>query len=295
VTFSCGAGIVLLSKDSHKLDPLVRAPSGSYGLTLSPDGSSVAYVNDHDVWLMASDGSQRRNLTPSGESGDPAWSPDGTRIAYEAKGGIWTADADGSNAHLVPTAARGVEPSWSPDGKTIVFTVPDRGWALYTASLNGSHLKLLRQPPQRGLRAEDSSPTWSPDGSHIAFIEVRETAPGGVTTQSSGGTADPPSLYDTSVGFAPQAQEMIPGSSLFAQLLTLYRPIDDLYWISPDGTGFRRLTHDQGLMSSPTWSRNSHFIAYWRYPGPANARPGNGIKIVNVATLDSSYALRGNC
>jgi TolB protein len=154
---------------------LVRLTGGSAkdsDPAFSPDKASIAFVRDEDIWVMASDGSNAKDLTPApGWQANPTWSPDGSQLAYDSVGGIWIVNRDGSNPHRIPNAS-GAEPSWSPDGKTIVFTSPGRGWAVYTVSPTGAHLRLLRQPPNDGLRAEDSFPTWTPDGRHIAFTEL---------------------------------------------------------------------------------------------------------------------------
>ena len=49
-------------------------------------------------------------------------SPDGTRIAYHANYQVYIADADGSNARQVDTKNPfNFAPQWSPDGKWLMF------------------------------------------------------------------------------------------------------------------------------------------------------------------------------
>src|SRR5262245_15674119 len=52
----------------------------------------------------------------------PRLSPDGTTLAFSYQGEIWTAPRGGGTMTLL-TASQGadVEPAWSPDGKRIAF------------------------------------------------------------------------------------------------------------------------------------------------------------------------------
>ncbi len=294
IALACHVGDIYIGTvGTGGIVPLTSGPPTDRAPAFSPDMTSIAFVRDDDIWVMASDGSAARDLTPlPGQQMDPAWSPDGSRVAYDAGGGIWIMDQSGSNPHLIPHTNGGVQPSWSPDGKTIVFTSPGHGWSLFTISTTGSDLQLLRQPLNGGLRAKDMTPTWSPDGSHIAFTEVVETRPNGLATQPSGHSAGSPTTYSLYSEAWPQGATTH-RSGLRARLLTDYRPISNVFWIRPDGTGFQQLTNDHGLDEHPTWSPDSKQIAYQRYPSPALSPPGKGIKIVNVSTHRSTYFIRG--
>jgi TolB protein len=133
----------------------------------SPDGSRIAYCHHGGgffgsdgrfaVWLMNSDGSDRRKLSESPGSADPdAWAPDGQRLVYdsgvEGSRHVFVTNVDGSEQRQL-TSLPGTQAAvaWLPNGR-IIFN----WW-----------------PP------DSSQPRWlamNDDGSDIAEITAFEQA-----------------------------------------------------------------------------------------------------------------------
>jgi Tol biopolymer transport system component len=123
-----------------------------------------------DLWVMRGDGSDRRQITLSGEGVDtsPSWAPDGSRLAFRhsvvAGDSPQNADmirivrADGSG---VRDLVAGSFPAWSPDGAWIAF----RG-------VNRIDLAIIR-PDGTSLRPlgvqNAECPVWSPDGTRLLY------------------------------------------------------------------------------------------------------------------------------
>ncbi|HEX6064045.1 MAG TPA: hypothetical protein VFZ04_07460, partial [Longimicrobiales bacterium] len=115
-------------------------------VVVSPDGRWVVYVQTsidsagnryvRDLYAARSDGSARRRLTwtPQSGEGSPSFSPDGRLLAFVARreGDERAAEiyvlpfTEPGEARRVTAVARGVSrPVWSPDGTRIAFTVSD--------------------------------------------------------------------------------------------------------------------------------------------------------------------------
>jgi Tol biopolymer transport system component len=161
----------------------------------SPDGSQIAfesgrhnqmltYVN-HDIYVMAADGSNVKRLTNDGaDEGGPRWSPSGDSIAYvkmeyfsdediieNPTWDIYVMKVDGTQLiQLTKDSSNELEPSWSPDGTKIAFISDRNGpdFDIYVMNADGSNLTQLTDDA-----ANEFGPVWSPDGTQIVFNSDR--------------------------------------------------------------------------------------------------------------------------
>jgi dipeptidyl aminopeptidase/acylaminoacyl peptidase len=96
-------------------------------VAISPDGAQAAYAvsipdiagNRHLSEIFVGN----RKLV---EGSAPAWSPDGATLAYLRQGQIWRIRAGGGEAEKLTGHTRPVERfAWSPDGKFLAFLSQD--------------------------------------------------------------------------------------------------------------------------------------------------------------------------
>jgi Tol biopolymer transport system component/DNA-binding winged helix-turn-helix (wHTH) protein len=141
--------------------------------SLSPDGSTVAFVDDvtgrPQVWVKSATGAGARQLTfvDGMDVAWTRWSPSGDRIYFNYDGGIWLVPTQGGAARRV--VARGKNPSLSSDGVTLVYEglgMPDGDLGIWLASPEGANPRRVLDRPY----AIASMPVVAPDGQSIAFF-----------------------------------------------------------------------------------------------------------------------------
>lgn len=196
--------IYIMKSDGSQVEQLTRDAFASLYFTKSsedrnpswsPDGTQLAfesgrdnqmltYVN-HDIYVMAADGSNIKRLTDDGaDEGGPRWSPSGGLIAYtkmeyfsdqalieNPTWDVYLMNADGTQqVQLTKDPFNELEPSWSPDGGKIAF-ISDRSgqnFDIYIMNSDGSNVTQLTDDP-----ANEFGPVWSPDGKQIVFNSDR--------------------------------------------------------------------------------------------------------------------------
>jgi serine/threonine-protein kinase len=117
--------------------PVTFNPSDNRALSLSPDGTRVAFDiagdTSTDIWIKQLPGGPLSRLTFDGSSSArPIWTPDGKSVLYILGSGnqlqsVWKKRADGSNAgELVLTANRPItEAFFSSDGHWLIYRVTE--------------------------------------------------------------------------------------------------------------------------------------------------------------------------
>jgi Tol biopolymer transport system component len=207
---------------------------------LSPDGTQVAWASAGQIWLMASDGTNKQQLTSEGTNDMPAFSPDGTKIAFESDRGegldIWVMNVDGTaQTNVTNFSGADVNPVWSPDGAKLAFDSDRTGNRdVFTMNANGTGQTNLTA----SSTALDSDPDWSPDGSKILFVSGRGGTTSVWTMNTDGGGAvnvTTAPIYDADPSWSPDGSHIVFTRDAGGQTFNLWTA-------RADGTAKLRLT-----------------------------------------------------
>jgi Tol biopolymer transport system component len=168
--------------DAHTMIAIQRTVDLFYDTdpAWSPNDSTIAYINNQQLWVMNADGTGNVRLTNDSAvlfNQWPAWSPDGSRIAFYSShagnGDIYVINPDGTNEQALTTVpAVDWQPAWSPDGQKIAFvSYRDGNPEIYVMNADGSSQTRLTFSP-----SDDFHPWWSADGAKIVFQSNRAQA-----------------------------------------------------------------------------------------------------------------------
>ncbi len=143
----------------------------------SPDGSTIAYIYEDDIWTIPARGGTPTQLTTApGYDKYPDWSPDGAYIAFVriqyALSQILKIPSGGGDVTVL-TGINSSSPSWSPDGSWVAYSKAVFGGVYYVNSIFKTTSDGGPGEQLTDLSDFDFCPTWSPDGLTIAFYSWR--------------------------------------------------------------------------------------------------------------------------
>ena len=244
----------------------------------------IVFVEGVDIWTMNPDGSDARNLTSFGTSGEAAccaaWSGDGRQLVFThvdsdtSPAQVWMMDADGSRRHQVLKDPKfwDDDPSFSPDGTTIVFERCPFSDGQFTGGCELFHMRVAGTglttliPFGPNTDIFDVTPAYSPDGKTIAFAGFfRAGLISAVYLMNSDGShirpISPPGLE----AFQPNWS---PDGSLAFSTRSSYPPntLTPQVWImNKDGSGLRQFTFPGASHDFwPSWSPEGNAITFER-------------------------------
>lgn len=147
--------------------PFARYPA------ISPDGRTVAFSYQGDIWTVPVDGGRAMRLTlHEAYEANPRFSPDGKQIAFTSdrfgNDDVFVMSVDGSQPRrLTYHSAPDVLSGWTPDGQLLfgtrrTYVQVEWEQEFYQVSTRGG-------TPHRILDAVGFEPRMSPDGAFIAF------------------------------------------------------------------------------------------------------------------------------
>jgi Tol biopolymer transport system component/DNA-binding winged helix-turn-helix (wHTH) protein len=235
---------------------------GLLGLDWTPDNKIVytsANAQGGTIWIMNSDGSNRKELTPPGSDDTvPSVTGDGRLIVFlsHRSGGneIWRTNIDGSEPKQLTKCGKNFDPTVSPDGKWVVYRSDCDGGRLWRVDINGGE-------SQRLSNNAASWPWISPDSRLIACQYATDDGKTQLAVLSIDG-GPPIKLFD----IPPQANFRYAIRWTADGKAITYRDWGKGLWRQPlEGGPPQRLTGlpDEKIYSNG-WSRDGKMFAFTR-------------------------------
>jgi hypothetical protein len=153
--------VFLMRPDGSMLRQLTDYVGFEWTPAISRDASRVAFSHGPDgeqrLWVVNVDGTGPRQLTSSGDAGDPTWSPADAQIVFsnvpshQTFGvGLFKVSSDGTGLVQL-TSGTDIMPAWSPDGSTIAFArnvrLPSSAyWEIFLMDPDGSNQRQITFP-----------------------------------------------------------------------------------------------------------------------------------------------------
>lgn len=142
---------------------------------LSPDGGTLVFVYDGDLWTVASAGGTARRLTSTVDNdSSPVFSPDGKWIAFASSkyGGadVYMMPAEGGPSRRITFHGASERPfGWTPDSKRILFESAQRGSGvdMWCVRVDGGEPWPISNG---GFAQNEVQCAISPDGKTIAYV-----------------------------------------------------------------------------------------------------------------------------
>lgn len=278
------AGILDVSAGSHSLlvrnyemlSPVWAMPAGGGTLNQlgnvqgndaawSPDGLSVVYVRDYDLYVADSHGAGAHRIAHlAGPLFRPRWSPDGKRLrvaVYDFRTGLnslWEVALYGGAAHPLFAHSTGRDECcgvWTPDGRYFVYQSKSEGFTrlrvIREADVLNGRIDRSAQLTTAPLDFLGASP--SPDGSRLFAIGQQKR---GELMQ-----------YDRASGkfvtwMAGLSAEGLAFSKDGSQVVWCSYPEAELWRSRADGTNRIRLTPSGMFASLPHWSPDERRILF---------------------------------
>ncbi len=181
IVFGARGEVFRLAGKDKDITNLSHTPDArEIGVTLSPDGSTLAYLSDasgeYEVYTRPLAGGAEKRITRDGGIWrfPPAWSPDGRHIAYADKQQrLRIVDVASGNTRDVDASRNDdiTEYAWSPDGQWLAYTLTS------DAMLTRVWLYSLRDGTRTPVTEDTSSasnPVFAPDGKRLYFLSNRD-------------------------------------------------------------------------------------------------------------------------
>jgi Tol biopolymer transport system component len=177
--------IYVMRADGSERTRLTQGPGMEREPVISPDGTRLAYVSEHDdvalIYIYDFRSGELRQLTrwpeQTGRSDwfadNPAWFPDSKRLAFHRGRTTFVIDSDGGPEHPLAVGPDANEAPWdgyknpvvTPDGREVVCDIWDQIHAFDVQT--GARRRIVSS---REVRAE--APSLSPDGSQFVYSTV---------------------------------------------------------------------------------------------------------------------------
>jgi Tol biopolymer transport system component len=213
--------------------------------------SDVSGNGDNDLYIMDSDGKNRKRLTDNPNFDAFSSLSKYGKIAFtsgrDKNPGIYVMDLDGKNVQRLSSDFNiDVMPSWSPDGEKIAFySLRDGNTEIYVMNADGS-----KQTRLTSSSGDDVRPSWSPDGTRIFFDSDRE-GNAEIYVMNADGSEQRRLTKNPAVDIDPSCS--VNGTIAFS---SNREGLHQIYVMDLSGNNIRKLTSGSSINAYPVWSED---------------------------------------